>query len=202
MNTRNFNPSRATFLLSSPKWKALPDFDKPAIVVAGRSNVGKSSFINMILRRKNIARISSTPGRTQMLNFFDIDEKLLLVDVPGYGFAKAPKDTVKQWTDNLVGFIEGAKGLSCVLQLMDIRREPTKDDIWFAGIVRSAGLELQVIITKADKISRGHRVGSAGKIKKALGVTAPPIITSAKEGQGRDEVWKRIFEIVSLDKES
>ncbi|PLX40611.1 MAG: YihA family ribosome biogenesis GTP-binding protein [Deltaproteobacteria bacterium] len=201
MSIGRINPSRAEFLLSSPKWRDVPDFGKPLLVVGGRSNVGKSSFINMILRRKGLARTSSTPGRTQLLNFFDVDGAIVLVDVPGYGFAKAPKGVVKSWTENLTGFIENSRHIACVVQLLDIRRDPTGEDKDFASLVESAGKRLLPVITKADKVARGHRLKRASEIAKALGVKGPIVVTSSKEGLGRDEVWDRLYSLLETFEE-
>jgi len=189
------NPSKASFLLSLPRWRpgAVPDL--PMVMFAGRSNVGKSSFINMLLRRKKLARTSVTPGRTQLLNFFDVDARLVLVDVPGYGYAKAPPAEVRKWTENVRDFVQKAESLSLVVQLLDIRRDPSAEDLAFADLVRSTGRPLLFAVTKADKEARGKRAARLALIGSAMGAGREELIaTSAEEGTGRDLVWGRILE--------
>jgi cytidylate kinase len=164
------------------------------VVVAGRSNVGKSSFINFILKRKNIARTSCTPGRTRLLNFFEVDEKLILVDVPGYGYAEAPMAEVRRWIERVAEFIRECDKISIVVQLLDIRREPSDDDRWFAGLVRESGKTLLPVVTKADKAPKSKREKRAREIAASIGYGGRIILTSSKDGEGSEEVWKAIFD--------
>lgn len=182
--------------MSLPRWRPDPKLDLPIIVVAGRSNVGKSSFINMMLRRKALARTSNTPGRTQLLNFFNVDNRFILADVPGYGFAKAPISVVKAWTENVRDFINGADDICGVLQLLDVRRKPTMDDIFFSALVAKSQKKLVHIITKADKLKRGQQATQLSVIAKEMEVQRSGLIlTSAKGRDGRDVAWRRIFEL-------
>lgn len=194
-NVKKPDPGMARFIFSMPAWKEGEAPDLPMVVVCGRSNVGKSSFINMLLGRRGLARTSSTPGRTQLLNFFEIDGKIILVDVPGYGYAKAPPDEVRRWTERLKHFIRSAGNIKLVIELLDIRREPSADDISFADLVRQAGRELRFAITKADKESKGRRAGRVKAIAAALGAgPRDMILTSAEERLGKREMWEVILE--------
>ncbi len=180
----------------------MEELSKPMIVVAGRSNVGKSSFINMILKRKSLARTSSTPGRTQLLNFFDVDDTLILADVPGYGFAKAPKEMVRKWTENVRGLVTGAPGIRGVIQLLDIRRDPSKEDLDFSRLVQKSGNPLVFIVTKSDKLSRSKRAGRVREIAAAVGVAVSEIIVSSiKGGEGVAQTWGTIFDLLEIEKE-
>lgn len=198
-SSERIDPSRAKFIFSLPRWKEGMAPDLPMVVVAGRSNVGKSSFINMLLKRKNLARTSCTPGRTQLLNFFDVDGRLILVDVPGYGYAKAPPEEVRRWTENVRDLVREARGIRLVIQLLDIRRDPSKDDLAFAGLVKEAGKELLLVVTKADKEVKGKRLGRLTAIAKEMGVEKGGILlTSSEEGIGRQEVWKKVLVATGL----
>lgn len=200
---KKFDPVRSKFAISLPKWKAgaLPEL--PVVVVAGRSNVGKSSFINMMLKRKALARTSSTPGRTQALNFFDIDGKLYIADVPGYGYAKAPQAEVKRWTENVRHFVRECASIALVIQLLDIRRDPSPDDIAFAEIVRESGKNLLLVVTKADKEGRAKHAARRKAIAAAMGVrTEALLLSSSSEGKGRQETWKKIMEALGVGRQS
>lgn len=187
---RSFDPSRAVFLLGLPSWRegALPPL--PVVVVAGRSNVGKSSFINMLLRRRGLARASSTPGRTRMLNFFDVDGRFVMADVPGYGFANAPKEEAAAWAAGVRDFVRRADAIVLVILLLDVRRDPSPEDLAFVRTVREAGRELLLVVTKADKEGRGKAAARLRLIAQALGESpAKLLLTSAEKGAGRSEVW-------------
>lgn len=196
---QRFDPSRSSFLLGFPNWKEGMMPPLPLVVVAGRSNVGKSSFINMLLRRKNLARTSSTPGRTRMLNFFDVDGRLILADVPGYGYANAPKGEAAAWYAGVRDFIRRADSIALVILLLDVRREPSPDDLAFVQLVRESGRELLMVVTKADKEGRGKASARARAIAGALGVEPKSLIlTSSVESEGRGAVWAAIGDRVGL----
>ena len=193
---------RAEFIFSLPRWREDKVPPLPMVVVCGRSNVGKSSFINMLVNRKNLARTSSTPGRTQLLNFFQVDGRFLIVDVPGYGYAKAPKEEVRRWTENLKYFVRSAENIALVIQLLDIRREPSPEDHAFAALVRAAGKRLFCAATKADKEPRGRRTRLAREIEDAMGLEKGSLaVTSSADGAGRQEMWKTIGSAVATDGE-
>jgi GTP-binding protein len=159
--------------------------------------VGKSSLLNAMLGRKGLARTSSTPGRTQMLNFFLVNDRFVLVDLPGYGYAKAPDNVARRWRTSTRRYVADADGLRGVVLLLDIRREPSRDDREFADLVRSARRPLVPVVTKCDKVGRGRRRERLRSIGNVLGVIQSDlVVTSAKTGEGRDEFWKRAVQLI------
>lgn len=144
---------RCDFMLSVAQLHQLPEADRNEIAFAGRSNVGKSSLINALFNQKKLAKTSSTPGRTQQLNFFDFDGKLYLVDLPGYGYAKAPDKIVKQWQMVLKDYLRGRPNLRRVFLLIDSRHGLKKEDLEMMKLLDEAAVVYQIILTKIDKIS-------------------------------------------------
>ncbi len=190
-------PARVRFWKGSPRWSDLRHLGLPAVAVGGRSNVGKSSLINALVGRRRLARTSSTPGRTQMVNLFVLDERLVLADLPGHGYARAPKDLVRRWTENTRRFLEGCEDLRGVVLLVDARRDPTADDLGFARAVHRAGLPLVVAVTKVDKVARGSRRRRLDAIGRALQVDPAGLVpTSARTGEGRDALWQAVLALV------
>lgn len=171
----------------------------PEICVAGRSNVGKSSFINMLTARRKLAKTSSTPGRTRLLNLFDIDNgKFVLVDLPGYGYAKASKSEIEKWSRLTDGYFAATRSLKHTLALVDIRHEPTSLDKQMIAFLYDSGRPFTVVATKADKLSRARQADARRMIATALKIgTGNIIVTSAETGQGRDEVIARIEQILT-----
>jgi cytidylate kinase len=168
------------------------------VAVAGRSNVGKSSLVNFLLGRRSLARTSSTPGRTQALNFFLVDERFVLVDLPGYGYARAPPAAVRTWTARTREYVERSAALRAVVLLLDIRRDPSPQDRVFARWVRDAGRPLIPTVTKADKVARGRRAERLRAIAAGLGVgPGQLLVTSSRTGEGRRELWERVSEQVA-----
>ncbi|RJR27835.1 MAG: YihA family ribosome biogenesis GTP-binding protein [Candidatus Latescibacterota bacterium] len=165
------------------------------VAVSGRSNVGKSSLLNTLLGRKNIARISKDPGKTRSINFFAVNDRFYLVDLPGYGYAKVSAELRDKWLDVVEGYVLGRDALAGVVQLLDARHPPTKDDAATMDLLRGSGRPVLVALTKADKIPRSDRARAlrdAGRIADAL----PVVFFSAKTGEGADEIWKWIEERV------
>ena len=174
---------------------------KPEIAVAGRSNVGKSSFINMIAERKNLAKTSSTPGRTRLLNLFSFGE-FILVDLPGYGYAKASKSEIRKWSMPTDGYFSHTSRLVHTLALVDIRHEPSELDKRMISYLYDSGKPFTVIATKADKLSRAACARAKSMIASALKIGVDDIIvTSASSGQGRDAVWNRINSVLSVNED-
>jgi GTP-binding protein len=169
----------------------------PQIAVAGKSNVGKSTLINKLCRRNKLARTSSTPGKTRLLNVFLLNDEFHLVDLPGYGFAKVDKKEKQRWGQMMQDYFEKADELLHVLCLVDIRHEPTEDDKQMNRFLREMDIPFSVIATKADKISRGARSKYLAPICRALSVQPWEIICfSGEDGTGRDDLLKLMDDIL------
>lgn len=198
MGTRPPRATSSRFLLSAPRWEDAQAVSWPQVAVAGRSNVGKSSLVNFLLGRRSLARTSSTPGRTQALNFFLVDERFVLVDLPGYGYARAPAAAVRTWNTRTREYVERATALRAVVLLLDIRRDPSAQDRTFARWVRDAGRSLIPTVTKVDKVSRGRRAERLRAIAAGLGVGPEQLlVTSSRTGEGRRELWERVADWVA-----
>lgn len=148
------NPNKVEFMISAVSDAQYPDTPLKEIALSGRSNVGKSSFINSVSGRKNIARISSKPGKTVTLNFYNMDEQFLFVDVPGYGYAKQSKKEREKWGKMIEAYLTDREELSCVVQLIDIRHKPSEDDILMYDYLKHFEIPVIVVCTKSDKISK------------------------------------------------
>lgn len=172
----------------------LPENDKLEVAFAGRSNVGKSSLINALMNRKSFARTSQQPGKTQTINFYNINELLYFVDLPGYGYAKVSQDTVKKWGKMIDGYLHQSKVLRLVFLLVDIRHKPNQNDIQMYEWCVNYGFNPIIIATKSDKIKRSQLQKQIKQIKDALQVVdgTPVIPFSALNKSGRDEIWEYI----------
>ena len=172
----------------------LPENDKLEVAFAGRSNVGKSSLINALMNRKSYARTSQQPGKTQTINFYNINELLYFVDLPGYGYAKVSQDTVKKWGKMIDGYLHQSKVLRLVFLLVDIRHKPNQNDIQMYEWCVNYGFHPIIIATKSDKIKRSQLQKQIKQIKDALQVVdgTPVIPFSALNKSGRDEIWEYI----------
>ena len=170
----------------------LPENDKLEVAFAGRSNVGKSSLINALMNRKSYARTSQQPGKTQTINFYNINELLYFVDLPGYGYAKVSQDTVKKWGKMIDGYLHQSKVLRLVFLLVDIRHKPNQNDIQMYEWCVNYGFNPIIIATKSDKIKRSQLQKQIKQIKDALQVVdgTPVIPFSALNKSGRDEIWE------------
>ena len=187
----------AKFVCSAVTPDQYPPDDLPEVAFAGRSNVGKSSLINKILNRKKLVRTSKTPGRTQLLNFFEINELWRFVDLPGYGYAKVPKEVQKRWRPMVENYLTTRVNLRGMVWLLDIRREVSKEDLTLWDWLRTKQLTVIVVITKADKLSKNKRSKQAGSIAKSLGMKARELIQfSAISGEGKDEIWNALVRIL------
>ena len=172
----------------------LPEPTQPEVSVAGRSNVGKSSLLNKLFGRKNLVKVSSTPGKTCNINFFDVDG-ITFVDLPGYGFAKVSKAEKERWANLISGYFEQERSFNLVISLVDIRHEAQKLDQQMIGFLQEAELPYIVALTKADKIGRGKQNQQAALLSKQLNVPREQmVITSSATGQGIDELKRRIAE--------
>lgn len=186
----------ATFLTSALKTDELPDVDLPEIAVVGRSNVGKSSLINHLLRTKKVAKVSATPGKTQRINYFVIDESLLLVDLPGYGYAKTSKSLQEDWGVWIDKYLK-ERGLKLILFLLDSRRELTGEDRQFLEWAFYERIPLLLILTKSDKLNQSETIASLKRIESEKTLSGfPPLLYSVKEGKCREKLIHEINKII------
>jgi GTP-binding protein len=164
----------------------------PEIAFVGRSNVGKSSLINTLVGRKNLAKTSNTPGRTQLINFFTINEKISFVDLPGYGFAKVSQSVKKDWGDMIEAYLRERQSLCLVVLILDIRRDPSEDDLSLRDWLSHYCIPFLYILTKADKLSNNQAIARKRAIEKTLGISADkkPILFSAITQKGKDDIWQ------------
>ena len=190
------NTHNAEILLSAANKSHYPQDEIPEIALAGRSNVGKSSFINTLLNRKNLARTSGKPGKTQLLNFFNIDDKLRFVDVPGYGYAKVSKTERAKWGKMIEEYLTSRENLRAVVSLVDVRHEPSTDDVQMYEFLKYYEIPVIVVATKADKIPRGKWNKHESVIKKKLDFDKNDdfIIFSSVNKDGLDAAWDAILE--------
>jgi GTP-binding protein len=167
-----------------------PSGGRPEIALAGRSNVGKSSLINAFLNRKNLARTSSTPGKTQTLNFYEINDEWFFVDLPGYGYAKTSKEDRARWGRFIEAYLSGRRELAGVIQLVDMRHPPMDSDKTMVEWLVHHRFPMLVVATKADKLSRGHWHSRIKQIREGLVLPAhvPVIAFSSVTGTGKDEL--------------
>lgn len=199
MKIKDFYKIKPTFVGSYPSLDKIPFSSQPEIAFIGRSNVGKSSLINAIFSAPNLAKTSSTPGRTQMLNFFNMQDSLMVVDLPGYGFARAPVDVVRRWNDNVNLYLKGRHQLRRVFLLVDVRHGIKKVDLDMMKMLDDAAVNYQITLTKLDKVS----LKSADAVKSQITAiynehpAMHPIIlsTSSEQGLGLDEIRGEIFDL-------
>ena len=183
----------AEFVKSAVKPDQYPDTALPEIAFTGRSNVGKSSLINTLVNRKRLVKTSSTPGRTQLINFFLINKTFSFVDLPGYGYAKVPASVRKKWGPMIETYLSTRKTLKGVALIMDIRRVPGIQDLNFIEWLYYYNLPGMLILTKADKLSKNKQLMQKATIAKALSVDKNDLILfSAKSRLGKDVVWNAI----------
>ena len=174
-----------------------PETTLPEIAFAGRSNVGKSSLLNRLVRRKTFARVSRTPGRTREINFFEVNQHFVLADLPGYGYARISKERRAEWRPLIEGYLRRSPTLRGVVQLLDVRREPSEDDMLMLDFLSDVGAPTIVAITKVDKLSKAAAAARISEITQSLGLDPDQIIPfSAETGLGRDELASAIVSLV------
>lgn len=183
----------AEFVKSAVKPKDYPPADYPEIAFAGRSNVGKSSLINTLVNRRRLVKTSSTPGRTQLLNFFSVNGRFMFVDLPGYGYAKVPIAVKKQWGPMVESYLTKRDCLRGVVVIMDIRRTPGTEEMELLLWLEQHGIPGIRVLTKTDKLSKNKQMQRKKAVAEALGVDpAALLLFSAKTRRGRDELWKAL----------
>lgn len=185
----------AEFIKSAVKPADFPKEKLPEIAIVGRSNVGKSSLINTLLSRKGLAKTSSTPGRTQLINFFRINHKLIFVDLPGYGYAKVSASVKKNWQPMIEGYLKDRENLKGVVLIMDMRRPPEDEEEMLLDFLSSFSIPSILAITKADKLSGNEKIKQLRLFKKSLDENLIPF--SAVTGEGKDDLWRAIRELVA-----
>jgi GTP-binding protein len=175
-----------------------PEHSLPEVAFAGRSNVGKSSLLNALVRRKAFARVSKTPGRTREINFFGVNGEFVLVDLPGYGYARISKERQAEWRPLIEGFLRNSPRLAGIVQLLDIRREPTDDDRQMLDMLAEIGLPMLVCVTKTDKLSKSAIAKRVDELAGELEIDPDQIIPfSAVTGAGRDELAEAVVSLVA-----
>ncbi|MBT2688115.1 YihA family ribosome biogenesis GTP-binding protein [Bacillus sp. ISL-47] len=185
-------------VISAVKPDQYPDSELPEFALAGRSNVGKSSFINKMLNRRGLARISSKPGKTQTLNFYIINEMLHFVDVPGYGYAKVSKKEREAWGKMIETYLTNREQLKAVVLIVDLRHPPTSDDVMMYDFLKHYDIPCVVIATKADKIPKAKWQQHMKITKETLDIDPNDqiIMFSSETGYGKDQAWKTLLSYI------
>jgi GTP-binding protein len=174
-----------------------PDQKYPEVAFIGRSNVGKSSLLNIIVRRKAFARVSRTPGRTQEVNFFEVNQAFVIVDLPGYGYAKVAKTKRHAWQGLIDAYLRNTGQLRGVVVLLDVRRDPTEDDLDMLEYLADLGIPTLVAITKVDKLGKAARREALDLILRRTGLDESQVVPcSAETGEGRDEIAAALVDLV------
>ena len=196
------NTQNVKLRLSAGRIEQFPGDPLPQICFSGRSNVGKSSLINTLVGQKKLARVSSAPGKTITINFFELDRKLFFVDLPGYGFAKRPASEAATWRALTDGFFTKNRNidrLKLVVQLIDSRIGPTKDDEMMLAYLTECGLPFVVALTKTDKLNKTERNAIMAQMAEHPIVKNVPVIPfSSQSGEGKQELWKLVYQYTGL----
>ena len=190
----------AEFVKSAVKPSHYPPATLPEIAFAGRSNVGKSSLINSLVNRKRLVKTSSTPGRTQLINFFKVNDRFYFVDLPGYGYAKVPVSVRKKWGSMVETYLSTRKTLTGLVLIMDIRRIPGPEENRFLDWLDLYYISSILTLTKTDKLSKTKRIKQRHRIAEALQVSEKELyLFSAKTASGREDVWGEIEKLIGGD---
>ena len=188
----------AEYVKSLPDIKQLDIPPLPGIAFVGRSNVGKSSLINHLLNRRNLVKTSSTPGKTQLINFFIINKEFYFIDLPGYGFANVPAKVKNSWIEMIQSFLFSYSNLKTIVQLVDIRHKPSSDDIAFQKMLQAGNLDYTIIANKVDKVKKNQVPKALKTIQQTLSVSQKPILHSALKKIGKVEIWNVLAEKLSI----
>jgi len=183
--------------MASPTgWR--PEAKWPEVAFAGRSNVGKSTLLNKLVRRKRFARVSNTPGRTREVNFFLVNQQFVLVDLPGYGYARISKERRAEWRPLIEGYLRSSAELRGIVQLLDVRHDPTGDDRQMLAFLASVGVPTLFALTKTDKLTSSQRAARIAALTELLDTTPDQVIPfSAVTGEGRDELAEAVVALVA-----
>lgn len=186
------------FLVSAVSKDQYPRGQLPEIAFAGRSNVGKSSLINSLVNRKNLVKVSSTPGKTRTINFFIVNDKLILVDLPGYGYAEVSKSEKMKWAPMIEEYLKNRENLKSVVLLVDIRHKPTSDDKMMYDFIKYYKEKVIIVATKRDKISNNTVQKNLNIIRETLGTDEKDILIpySSENHLGRKELWREILKTI------
>jgi GTP-binding protein len=184
----------AQFLISAKTPEQYPRHPLPEVAFAGRSNVGKSSLINTLLNRKGLAKTSGTPGKTQAINFFLINARFFLVDLPGYGYARVPREVQASWQPMVETYLQQRHTLRAVVHIVDLRHPPTVQDIQLREWLQHQGVPVVAVATKADKVTSGRRAEHIHSVRQGLAmpVDEPLWLFSAQNREGRPQLWRRL----------
>ena len=182
---------RARFVISAAKPEEFPAEDLPEVAVVGRSNVGKSSLINAMIG-SDLARTSRTPGRTRLVNWFEVEGRFHLVDLPGYGYAEVSRETRESWRPLIEAYLSGRRTLAGVLLLLDVRRGAQDEELDFVPWLAEREIPIIVAVTKADKLAKNKRMVEVGKARRALGLPRDPLAVSAQTGDGIEPLWRAV----------
>jgi GTP-binding protein len=175
-----------------------PQSTRPEVAIAGRSNVGKSSLINRLLRRKGFARVSHTPGRTREIHFFGVNDAFTVVDLPGYGYARISKERRAEWVPLIEGFLRTSPNLAGLVQLLDVRRDPSPEDVTMLDLLVEVGVPTLFVVTKVDKCGPKERAARLAAIAAVTGTEPADLICfSSVTGEGRDELAGAVASLVS-----
>ncbi len=193
----------AKFITSLAELKDFPGRGMPEIAIVGKSNVGKSSLINKVANNGKLARTSAEPGKTRLINLYELNRQLMLVDLPGYGFAKVSRDEKQRWAGMIEGYLSGSENIRLALQLVDMRHKPSDDDVDMINYLRHYNMPVLVVCTKADKLSRNERNKAIPIISRTLAVQPWDIIPfSSVDGTGRDALLARLEALITPPQEN
>ena len=174
-----------------------PETSLPEVAFTGRSNVGKSSLINRLVRRKAVARVSNTPGRTREIHFFRVNSDFVLADLPGYGYARISKERKAEWRPLMESYLRRSQALRGVVQLLDARRDPSEDDMIMFDFLAEVGVPVVVAVTKVDKLGRAIAAGRVAELTEGLGLDPEQVIPfSSVTGEGRDDLAAAVMSLV------
>ncbi len=185
-------------MASAGGWR--PDSTQPEVAFVGRSNVGKSSLLNKLVRRKSFARVSKTPGRTREINFFNINDRFIFVDLPGYGYARVAKERKLEWRPLMDEYLRFTHQLRGIVQLLDVRREPSTDDLDMLDFLADLEVPVLLAVTKVDKLTRAQLPERLRALAKAIGTDVDQLVPfSAVTGQGRDDLAASVSALVETE---